>query len=1067
MTCGMFKQGMGRTLLVLLIWLAMPVQAEVSRDAVELLPANTVRMTALSAGWDRRTGEATYTVQLTNASTETLTAPVYIEIVNINPDGIPLRATEEQFTDGAQLYVINEDLAPQASVQKKLIFHNPNRYRFLFDTNYYQTPGDEPEPDLDGDGIPDSSDPDRDGDGVSNTDEQAAGADPNDPTSVPDTNAPQIEFDIADNQTTEGDSFQLSGGITDDVSGLATFEATSDRYPTISFNPVVSAPFWVLDVPLEVGANKITFTAVDAAGNSAQQVITIHRQAVDTVVTLAIDSPAANTVFADPVIIVKGRVITEELPETIAVTVQGLEAQLSSTNVANEIAYASPDLVLQEGANTVLVEVQVNDKQRQASVTVVYQPVEEAVAAPAVLSVSPASGSYLNSESFTWLAELTAPGGLSNLAINGQSVAVTEGATQMVAEHNLAFNGGFTLPVQMQITDLLGQTTEAQWQYHLDSQPPAINLTNDIAPLPVENLVTETPFILQGQVKDNNLAALILNGDPVSLTPGADNGEYSFSIPLSLNAQTANLARLQAFDFAGNTITQDYSLQLQYDLNVEILRPADNAQFVHNTEPLALAVAARIEPASALYNAEMSVINSAGTALTTTALEIEGALASGSISLPALADQYELNLRVFEAGTLVVQTTHRVSVTDPVVVPVRVEKTTPTEGSRYVEPNSFIAVFFNQPIDDSLLRLEIFETAHGMTYVDMDEKGTDAIRARGFKLTEVHRDHQPVPGAVSLLTGNKAVAFYPERSIAYNADVYLNVIYDGKPLKRMHFQTRDLPTFIEGGVTDQLGQPVTGVDVAIPQLNRRTTTDSEGFFKFGYQENAEDVIPSGRYELVINGNLKNNAYGSLVQWVNLQKGVRNTLGRHTLPILNKEVPFSYLESGKEAVINGGEVRLDLTGVRLLFHNTRESGAVHIQFTPLSRVSYPIMPNIAPLWIYSAQPAGVKVEGDLQFSFDIPKYQGSYDYAPKEGELVVLLGLDGQSKTIVPMGVGRAVNYRIQSEGPNHYQTLDVFAYFRVTPMQQADLQAYLDGTIGWPELNVRLQTFELTLPEQN
>jgi hypothetical protein len=75
--------------------------------------------------------------------------------------------------------------------------------------------------------------------------------------------------------------------------------------------------------------------------------------------------------------------------------------------------------------------------------------------------------------------------------------------------------------------------------------------------------------------------------------------------------------------------------------------------------------------------------------------------------------------------------------------------------------------------------------------------------AHKYSRVEVNRSHEAVPGQLSLLPGNRVVAFYPERELAYDSEVYLDVSYDGSELGHLLFHTRALPTFLNGTVIDQ------------------------------------------------------------------------------------------------------------------------------------------------------------------------------------------------------------------------------------------------------------------------
>jgi hypothetical protein len=96
---------------------------------------------------------------------------------------------------------------------------------------------------------------------------------------------------------------------------------------------------------------------------------------------------------------------------------------------------------------------------------------------------------------------------------------------------------------------------------------------------------------------------------------------------------------------------------------------------------------------------------------------------------------------------------------------------------------------------------------------------------------------------------------------------------------------------------------------------------------------------------------------------------------------------------------------------------------------------------------------------------LPKFQGSYDYAPLEGELVILLGSNANNTSLVPVGVGETLaGQRIRSVGETRFHNLDFIAYARVTPEQRADLSAYRDGEIDIQTLEYKLQTYTFVPP---
>jgi len=169
------------------------------------------------------------------------------------------------------------------------------------------------------------------------------------------------------------------------------------------------------------------------------------------------------------------------------------------------------------------------------------------------------------------------------------------------------------------------------------------------------------------------------------------------------------------------------------------------------------------------------------------------------------------------------------------------------------------------------------------------------------------------------------------------------------------------------------------------------------------------------------------------------------------------VSFSYVRSHAINALNGNEVILDTSDAQLVFADGNPNGNLHLQFNAVHQLPYNFVGNIVPMWLYSVQPSGISVEGDLQVDFALPKYQGSYDYAPENDENVLLVGLEAKSNLVRVMGVGTVNNYRVKSIATTHFTVLDEIGYVRVPADQQQLLTNYITGDITLNELYIALQ----------
>ncbi|MEW8232503.1 MAG: thrombospondin type 3 repeat-containing protein, partial [Candidatus Thiodiazotropha endolucinida] len=710
--------------------------------------------------------------------------------------------------------------------------------------------------DLDGDGIGDNSDPDRDGDGFSNEEEIQAGTNPDNPQHYPDQVAPQLTLDGLTERVTDAATIDLRGGVSDDNSGLASLTLASDRFPGVAMAAIVTNGQWTANVPLEIGINLITLTALDQAGNQAQLGLSVERQSADSQVALVIDYPQSNSVVNEPEIVIRGLFRIETPAQVMSVTVDGAPLVLTDTALNTEFRFESAPLALSEGLNSFLVRGEADGQVATRQVSVTYQPDQQTPAAPQIRVLTPVSGSYLYESGFTLAGEIDAPGQLASLSLNGTPVAFTDLHSGLYAFREMVGfeSGASQLTIDLVAEDDQGQVATLQVEYLRDQEAPVIVIDQALDPAPAENQVNEQPYRLQGSIMEANLSAFTINDIPVALTPGVVDGEYRFDTALQLNPGESLPLVLTAHDLAGNRSSLDYLLRLDASVSLAMLLPATGTELIQTGAPIPLQLAVEISgvgAADVLANAELH--NAGGSVVATAALFGDAGVKGGEIEVPAQAGDYDITVTVSDSGGQILAVTHRrLLVKDPVEVPLELERMEPADGQQGVEPNGFISFYFNQPIDITELTLSVHETAHGYTYQDLDEPGTPALNAQGYQLVEISRSYEPVPGSLSLLPGDRVVAFYPGRELAYGGEVFVDVSYAGEEIHRSLFRTRPLPTFINGTVVDQFGQPIPGISITIPELGRSTKTNSDGAFAFGYRDRYDQTIPGGRYELRIN-----------------------------------------------------------------------------------------------------------------------------------------------------------------------------------------------------------------------
>jgi hypothetical protein len=913
--------------------------------------------------------------------------------------------------------------------------------------------------DLDGDGIGDNADTDRDGDGVSNEEEVAAGTNPDDANDFPDRVAPVVSVDGPDFISVNEDSLNLSGSVSDSGSGVDRLEFSSDRFPGARFAVSVQAAQWTATVPLLEGTNLLTLFAFDKAGNMAQLTRSVERQPLASDIGLRIDYPQSGAVLTDASLVVRGLLRSDQPAQRLEVLVNGQAATLSPTAQVTEFNFQSTALNLQPGPNTLSIQAWVEQRSIQRSVLVTYQPPQTSFAPPRFDNLSPANGSLLPGDSFLLSGQVFAEGGLQQVTLNGRSLALREPGTQLLdLRENLSIPSGQpSFSAELVARDNSGKETRQSLSWQLDQQAPQIILDTPLLELPAQNRVSEQPYPIKGAVRENNLASFQINGQDVTLQPGAQAGEFRFASQVALPLGQPVSLTLEARDQAGNQLRREYSLELSGQAAINWVLPTEGTELLNLGEPISLQVAARIEDLSGQLVPRVFLLSSNGDSLASASLLGDTTLKSATLQIPPQSGQYRL-LAVLQDGNqqVVAQSNRNITVVTQEQVPIAIERISPNNAARNVDPNDFITLYFNQAIDPAKLELKVFESAHGKTYIDMDPLGVNPLEAKGYQLVDVSRSYEPVPGELSLLPGNQVVAFYPARDVAYAAEVSVEVRYDGQELQRIRYQTRPLPTFISGAVFDQLQQPVPNVEVRLVELGRSTRTNRDGAFNFGFGDAAQENIAGGNYRLELNPGQANRNYGSERKAVAIQGGRSNDLGRFQLAQLNSNLPYSVLEGGQMFSLLQGELKLDLTQASLQFPDGTQAGDVHAQTLEFSQLPYPVEPLAMPYWMYGLQPGGIAVEGEVSVDLAALKLGDSYDYLPDNDDYVVMVGFDPQAKRIVPVGVGQVSNYRVHSRGVLALPTLDLIGFALVGGEAQPALKAYAEGEINLRQLQSEL-----------
>jgi hypothetical protein len=312
-----------------------------------------------------------------------------------------------------------------------------------------------------------------------------------------------------------------------------------------------------------------------------------------------------------------------------------------------------------------------------------------------------------------------------------------------------------------------------------------------------------------------------------------------------------------------------------------------------------------------------------------------------------------------------------------------------------------------------------------------------------------------VSGGISILPLDSSIVFYPNSDLGYNAEVYWTVTYDGAELGKGIFQTRELPTLIDGGVKDALGQFISGITVELEELNLITTTNKDGAFSFGYQTSAEQNIPRGVYTLLVNRNRQASGLGEIGVQVEVINGRHNSFDLIKVPVVDTKINATHIPSGTSTVkLVGGDLTLKLNDSFLIFPN-EQNQSIHAQFVPAEGAVRAKLTGSNPLWFYQLQPFGIKPTKAIELEIKVPMLNGTYDYLLMEDGAIkyaFLLGYKKDQNQIVPIAVVSIQNGVMKTLGPIELENLDYLGYSHSGIEHQVIFQQFVAEEITFAEL---------------
>ena len=145
---------------------------------------------------------------------------------------------------------------------------------------------------------------------------------------------------------------------------------------------------------------------------------------------------------------------------------------------------------------------------------------------------------------------------------------------------------------------------------------------------------------------------------------------------------------------------------------------------------------------------------------------------------------------------------------------------------------------------------------------------------------------------------------------------------------------------------------------------------------------------------MVNPGLENGRFSSIERLITVDEGRLNEAGAIMISEIDRSIPFRNIASGEQqALLDSGNLELDLSDTILIFPDGRNQGPVYVALQQLSEIGHSSRPSAVPQWAYMFQPMGIEVSGSMGIDIALPQVQGSHEYVSEIGDRVLLVGYD--------------------------------------------------------------------------
>jgi hypothetical protein len=872
-----------------------------------------------------------------------------------------------------------------------------------------------------------------------------------------DTTPPTLELSSALPATTNEATIRIRGVARDEGTGVEAVEVYSSALGITMSATLDAGGNFVLDLPLVVGDNDIEISALDGADLRSTKTEASVNRLVQAVPALVIDEPAGTGVVytTEATIDLRGRVWTSLGLGDFSVRM-GTTQSVPLAGTTN-YTYAFDAVPLKLGVND--LEVAVFSPFGSVRRSVVVERIDpDAMPASATPQIALSVGRdfiAIDAASTGLAGTVSAPECVTNITVNGLAPdqIIPLAANKLSFQVQLSIPSGVTYPVVIEATGCNGQSASRTITYVRDDAAPVITLE---APTMVAGVlpVLENPLRVSGTIDEIGLVGAMLNGLPLSVVPDSVEGRWRFEAGVKLDRGHETQLVIAAWDRAGQRSALVQKVLLENTVELELLTPHEGDQLGLDAGETTIDVSVKVRDAGttdvvyASIDGGPPVQIGAGEGMHGAPVPISRPVGSG-VAQHTLAAWVQS-----ESATLLSRGTAKFGSIDLASVPVALIRQDPPIGAVDVENDAGLTLYFNRQIDSATIEIQVRETVNGVIF--RGGPGEGDLRSQSVvERVVLNKTREPVIGRSQNLPGNRAYSFFPATAWNYGATIDVQVLVNGTNVSQSQFTVRKFPTLLHGFVSNELYEPISGIEVFLPELGFQAVSDANGVYNFGWGWPVTKVLPPGVHRAVINPNGKNPRYGIVEGFVEVVANEFNRGPSFVSPWIPATAQFSEISGGARAVLSEGRLILGLEEATLDFNGTGiNTGAVAPRITEIASCGYSAELLVGPLFAVRLEPGGVAVSGQMSVDLALPQIGGSFDYLGTllrmgtERPPLVLFALEPGRSVLWPMDILEVdtVMRRAKTTQVNdRLQRLDVLAVAMVPPTAVPTATKYLKG----------------------